>query len=69
MNTESGEVKFNKLPEHLKKEVIDFIEFLTKKHEVPEGSGKFNFNCEGALSELKNEYSAVELQHKAAEWR
>ena len=25
MNTEPVEVKFNKLPEHLKKEVIDFI--------------------------------------------
>jgi hypothetical protein len=69
MKTEPVEVKFNKLPEHLKKEVIDFIEFLTKKHEVPEGPGKFSFNWEGALSELKNEYSAVELQHKAAEWR
>jgi len=28
MNTEPVEVKFNKLPEHLKKEVVDFIEFL-----------------------------------------
>ena len=69
MDTEPVEVKFNKLPEHLKKEVIDFIEFLTKKHQVPEGSGNFSFNWEGGLSELKNEYSAVELQHKAAEWR
>jgi hypothetical protein len=69
MNTEPVEVKFNKLPEHLKKEVIDFIDFLTKKHQVPEGSANFSFNWEGGLSELRNEYSAVELQHKAAEWR
>jgi hypothetical protein len=69
MNTEPVEVKFNKLPEHLKKEVVDFIEFLMKKHQLPEGSGNFSFNWEGGLSELKNEYSAVELQHKAAEWR
>jgi len=69
MSTEAIEVKFNKLPEHLKKEVADFIEFLTKKHQVAESSGKFSFNWEGALAEMKNEYSAVELQHKATEWR
>jgi len=69
MNTEPIEVKFNKLPEHLKKEVVDFIDFLTKKHQEPKALGNFNFSWEGGLSELKDEYSAVELQHKAAEWR
>jgi len=69
MNTEPIEVKFNKLPEHLKKEVVDFIDFLTKKHQEPKALGNFNFCWEGGLSELKDEYSAVELQHKAAEWR
>jgi hypothetical protein len=53
----------------LKKEVIDFVDFLIKKHQEAESSGKFGFSWEGALSELKNEYSAVELQHKASEWR
>ena len=69
MESEPIEIKFSKLPEHLKKEVIDFIDFLTKKHQVPESSGNFSFGWEGALSKLQNEYSAVELQHKAAEWR
>jgi hypothetical protein len=69
MNIEPIEVKFNKLPEHLKKEVIDFIEFLAKKHQGRGSSGNFSFSWEGGLSELKNEYSAVELQHKATEWR
>jgi hypothetical protein len=69
MNTEPIEKKFNKLPEHLKKEVTDFIEFLIKKHQAPGSSAKYNFNWEGGLSELKDEYSAVQLQHKAAEWR
>ena len=69
MNTEPVEVKFNKLPEHLKKEVIDFIEFLAKKHQSRESSGNFGFSWEGALSKLQNDYTAVELQHKAAEWR
>jgi hypothetical protein len=53
----------------LKKEVVDFIDFLTKKHQEPKALGNFNFSWEGGLSELKDEYSAVELQHKAAEWR
>ena len=42
MNTEPIEVKFNKLPEHLKKEVVDFIDFLTKKHQEPKALGNFN---------------------------
>ena len=66
MNSEPIEIRFSKLPEHLKKEVVDFIEFLTKKHLVPESSGNVSFSWEGALSKLQNEYIAVELQHKAA---
>ena len=69
MNTETFEIKFNKLPEYLKKEVIDFIEFLAKKHPVPTGSKNFIFNWEGSLAKLRKDYSSVELQHKAAEWR
>ena len=69
MNREPIEVKFDKLPEHLKREVIDFIEFLAKRHEVSGRSSSFNFAWEGGLSKLKGEYGAVELQHKAAEWR
>lgn len=69
MESEPIEVRFNKLPDHLKKEVVDFIEFLTKKHQVLESPGHFSFGWEGALSRLRNQYSAVELQHKAAEWR
>jgi hypothetical protein len=39
MKTEPIEAKINELSEHLKKEVIDFIDFLTKKHQVSESSG------------------------------
>ncbi len=34
-----------------------------------EMKGKFSFSWEGGLKELKNEYTSVELQHKALEWR
>jgi len=30
---------------------------------------KFTFNWEGGLSELKEEFTSVELQHKSLEWR
>jgi hypothetical protein len=69
MNTEPFEIKFNQLPEYLKKEVIDFIEFLTKKHQVTKSSNNFSFNWEGSLSKLRKDFSSVELQHKVAEWR
>jgi hypothetical protein len=31
--------------------------------------GKFKFDWEGGLSEFVNRYTAVELQHKASDWR
>lgn len=30
---------------------------------------KFKFDWEGGLSNLKEKYTSVELQHKALEWR
>lgn len=61
--------KFEELPENLKKEVLDFIEFLLQKHKKKLEKKKFKFKWEGGLSELKQKYSSVELQHKALEWR
>ena len=55
--------------EGLKKEVLDFIEFLLQKHKRGKNRRKFKFDWEGGLSELKQEYNSVELQHKALEWR
>jgi hypothetical protein len=66
------EEKFNLLPENLKIQVVDFINFLLTKNKIKKAKNppaKFNFSWEGGLSELKNEYSSVELQHKAMEWR
>ncbi len=30
---------------------------------------QFDFSWEGALADLKDQYSSVELQHEAMEWR
>lgn len=67
-------VKLKNLPDHLIPEVLDYIEFLlskygSKKTERKAKKSKFRFDWEGGLSELKDQYSSVELQHKALEWR
>lgn len=62
--------KSKQLPDDLKKEVLKFIENLLKRSESMDKKKEgFKFNWEGGLSELKNKFSSVELQHKALEWR
>ncbi|MGQ9626696.1 MAG: DUF2281 domain-containing protein [Anaerolineae bacterium] len=61
--------KLEKLPENLKREVLDYIEFLLQKYRKKTRKKKFKFDWEGGLSELKEKYTSVELQHKAMEWR
>jgi len=64
------EVKMRKLPENLMKELLDYVEFLLSKYERREIERKrFNFGWKGGLSEIKEEFSSVELQHKSLEWR
>ena len=62
--------KLEELPENLRNEVYDFIEFLLQKHGSAKAKkGKFKFDWEGGLSDLKEKYTSVELQHKSLEWR
>ena len=69
MQKQTVKEKLKELPEDLKKEVLDYIDFLMQKHEKKVKKRKFKFDWEGGLSELKKEYTSVELQHKAMEWR
>jgi len=57
--------KLEKLPDNSKEKALDYIEFLLQKYGKQEKYGKFRFNWEGGLSELKDKCSSVELQHKA----
>ena len=57
-----------KLPEDLKKEVLDYAEFLMERYKRRKKKG-FKFDWEGALSELKDKFTSVDLQHKVLEWR
>ena len=56
------------LPPELHREVEDFVEFLLEKR-VKRPRAKPNFNWAGALNDLRNQYTSVELQHQISEWR
>ncbi|MCZ7622383.1 hypothetical protein KsCSTR_20030 [Candidatus Kuenenia stuttgartiensis] len=69
MDTQLIQTKLDELSEELKREVLDYIDFLIMKHYKEEKKGKLTFDWEGGLSDLKEKYTSVELQHKAMEWR
>ncbi len=64
---------FDNLPKTIQKQVFDYIEFLLVKYKKENSNDskdkKFKFDWEGELSELKDDYTSVELQHKANELR
>jgi hypothetical protein len=57
-----------KLPPDLQKEVKDFVEFLVEKNIKRGEKGKLELSWRGALRELRNKFSSVELQHKSLDW-
>ena len=57
-----------KLPPDLQQEVKDFIEFLLEKRAKKSG-GKPKFDWAGALGNLRNQVTSVELQHEISKWR
>lgn len=69
MNTQQINEKFESLPYYLKKEVLDYIEFLTKRHKIRSKKEPFSFSWEGGLKDIKDRISSVELQHKVREYR
>lgn len=74
MNVNEISSKIDRLPNHLVPEVLDYIEFLLNKYgsneiDRNEAKNKFQFDWEGGLSKLRDQYTSVELQHKALEWR
>jgi len=55
------------LPPDIQEQVRDFIEFLLEKR-VRKPSAELQLNWRGALRDLKDRYTSVELQHKVLEW-
>lgn len=61
------EKKLGELPPEFKKEVEDFVDFLLKKVKR-KSTRKPKLDWRGALRDLRDQYSSVELQHKILEW-
>lgn len=64
------ETKISELPEDLRKEILDYLEFLLEKYKGEKPAAKkFKFDWEGGLAEIPEKFTSVDLQHKALEWR
>ena len=56
------------LPPELQEEVRDFVQFLLNK-KVHKRGRKLRQDWAGALREYRSQYTSLELQRKALEWR
>lgn len=63
----SLEDRIKGLPPDLRREVEDFVDFLIDRR-APHSRGKMKFVWEGALADLRDQHSSVDLQHKILEW-
>ena len=59
--------KFNQLPPDLRKEVVNFIDFLLTQ-KVSKRKKKLKLDWAGGLKEYRDQYTALELQKKALDW-
>lgn len=64
----SLEERIKELPADLQEEVVDFVEFLLEKRARKRGR-KLRQDWAGALSDYRDQYTSLELQKKAIEWR
>ncbi|MBN1425914.1 DUF2281 domain-containing protein [Candidatus Fermentibacteria bacterium] len=56
------------LPPELQQEVHDFAQWLAETRTYPKRT-RLRQDWAGALRDLRGQYTSVELQHKALEWR
>jgi len=64
------ENRLRNLPEDLRRQILDHMEFLMSRYQPKTvRARKSRFDWAGALAEYAGRYTAVELQHKASEWR
>jgi hypothetical protein len=64
---------FENLPKNIQRQLVEYAEFLIARSKRNQKSKKtrhnFSFSWENGLSELKDQYTSVELQHKINELR
>jgi hypothetical protein len=63
----SIEERIRELPPELRKQVDEFVESLCSKQRRMRSKPAFNWA--GALGDLKESFTSVELQHRVADWR
>ena len=68
MSIETLDRKLELLPPELHREVVDFVDFLLAK-KVPAKKKKPMLDWVGGLKEYRDQYTALELQKKALDWR
>ena len=68
-STDKITLQIKKLPPYLLSDLELYIDFLQEKRKSRKGKAKFKQNWAGALKEFKTQYSSMELQKKALEWR
>jgi len=61
------EEMIKELPSELRQEVEDFVQFLLEKR-ARKPKGRLKLDWRGALRDLRDQYTSVQLQHKALEW-
>ena len=62
------EEMLRRLPPELQTEVRDFVEFLLER-KLTRQNRPMKFQWEGALKDLREQYTSVQLQHQVADWR
>jgi mRNA-degrading endonuclease RelE of RelBE toxin-antitoxin system len=65
---EKVEEMVKELPPELQQEVGDFVQFLIKREKRKVGK-KLRQDWAGALRDYRDQYTSLELQRQAQEWR
>jgi Protein of unknown function (DUF2281) len=60
--------RIDQLPPHLLEELLTYVDFLNTKHKEVK-KRKLRLNWVGALQPVNANYTALELQKKALDWR
>jgi len=68
VKTKTIEEMIRELPPELQKDVFDFVEFLLEKRAKKKGR-RLRQDWAGALRDYRDQYTSLELQKKALEWR
>jgi hypothetical protein len=68
VSVKSLQERIEELPPELQREVEDFVEFLHERSSTKH-RGRPMFEWAGAMADLKDRYTSVELQHEIAAWR